>query len=221
MADPGPAILCFPWFRQAWYRLSGNTRGIVWVLAATLSRSAAGTGHKVVAVEVPDAQTLVFVRALVVWSLLLPVVLASRGCAIRTRHVRLHVIRGLLIAASAFCSIYAVTQLTLAGANAYSLSVSLFMLPLGALFLGERAHWLRWVGVTVGFVGVLLMLRPGLAGFQWAAVVALLAAGTDALLGVVLKQASGHDGTVTIAFWRYAANAVVFGTLTGLLLCRS
>jgi S-adenosylmethionine uptake transporter len=35
-------------------------------------------------------------------------------------------------------------------------------------------------------------------------------------LGVVLKHVSGHDGTVTIAFWSYVANAVVFGTLTGL-----
>lgn len=216
MADPVSTAFSLPGFRDTWHRLSGNTRGIVWVLAATLSRSVAGTGHKVVAVEVPDAQTLVFVRALVVLLMLLPVVLVSQGRAVRTRNVRLHVIRGLMIATSAFCSTYAVTHLTLAEANAYTLSASLFMLPLGALFLGERAHWLRWVGVTVGFLGVLLMLRPGVAGFQWAAVVALLAAGTDALLGVVLKHVSGHDGTVTIAFWSYVANAVVFGTLTGL-----
>lgn len=114
MADPVSTAFSLPGFRDTWHRLSGNTRGIVWVLAATLSRSVARTGHKVVAVEVPDAQTPVFVRALVVLLMLLPVVLVSQGRAVRTRNVRLQVIRGLMIATSPFCSTYAVTHLTLA-----------------------------------------------------------------------------------------------------------
>jgi drug/metabolite transporter (DMT)-like permease len=197
-----------------WQRLSGNTRGIVWVLAATLSQSFGGAGHKVVVVEVPNVQTLVFLRALVALVLLLPVVLASRGRAIKTRNVKLHVIRGLLIAINVFCSTYAVTRLTLAEANAYALTTSLFLLPLGALLLGERAHWLRWFGGTIGFVGVLVMLRPGVSGFQWVAMVALLGALATALLSVVLKRVSGGDGAVAINFWSLAASALVFGIPT-------
>lgn len=201
-------------FRGGWQRLPGNTRGMVWVLAATFSQSVGGAAHKVVVVEVPSVQTLVFMRAVGALMLLLPVVLATRGRAIQTRNFTLHVIRGVLIAINVFCSTYAVTRLTLAEANAYALSASLFLLPLGALFLSERAHWLRWAGGAVGFVGVLVMLRPGFSGFQWAAVVALLGALATALLSVVLKRVSGGDGVVAINFWSLAASALVFGIPT-------
>lgn len=191
--------------------LSGNTRGLAWMQAVALSQSLGGAGHKVVVAEIPDVQTLAFTRALVALMLLLPVVLASRGRAIRTRHVKLHVIRGLLVAINVFCSTYAVTRLPLAEANAYALSTSLFLLPLGALWLGERAHWSRWVGGLIGFAGVLVILRPGFSGFQWAAMVALLGALASALLSVVLKQVSGGDGAVAINFWSLAGSALVFG----------
>jgi drug/metabolite transporter (DMT)-like permease len=184
------------------------------MLAVALSQSLGGAGHKVVFVEVPNVQTLVFLRALVALVLLLPVILASRGHAIKTRNVKLHVIRGLLVAINVFCSTYAVTRLTLAEANAYALSTSLFLLPLGALLLSERAHWLRWVGGVIGFVGVLIILRPGFSGFQWAAMVALLGALASALLSVVLKHVSGRDGAVAINFWSLIASGLVFGIPT-------
>src|SRR5258706_15936111 len=78
--------------------LAGNTRGMVWVVAATLSQAVGGAAHKVVVVEVPSVLTLVFMRALVAVVLLLPVVLASRGRAIKTSNFKLHMIRGLLLA---------------------------------------------------------------------------------------------------------------------------
>ena len=74
MPDPMALMFPAPACRQAWGRLSDNTRGIIWVLAATLSRSVAGTCHKVVAVYAPEAQTLVFLRALAM----------SRGGVIRS-----------------------------------------------------------------------------------------------------------------------------------------
>src|SRR5262249_50738350 len=117
-------------------------------------------------------------------------------------------------AINAFCSTYAVTRLTLAEANTYALSTSLFLLPLGALLLGERAHRLRWVGGAIGFVGVLVMLRPEGSGFQWAAMVALSGALANALLCVVLKHVSGGDSAVAINFWSLAATALVFGVPT-------
>lgn len=187
---------------------------MAWVLAATLSQSIGGAAHKVVVVEVPNVKTLVFMRAAGALLLLLPVVIGSRGRAIHTRNFRLHAVRGILIAINVFCSTYAVTRLTLAEANAYALSASLFLLPLGALFLSERAHWLRWAGGTVGFVGVLVMLRPGFSGFQWPAVVALLGALATALLSVVLKRVSGGDRVVAINFWSLVASALIFGIPT-------
>jgi S-adenosylmethionine uptake transporter len=212
MAEEVPSWMDRP--RDTRQPLAGNMRGMVWVMAATLSQAVGGAAHKVVVVEVPSVQTLVFLRALVALVLLLPIVLASRGHAIKTRNFKLHVIRGLLLAINVFCSTYAVTRLTLAEANTYALTTSLFLLPLGTLLLGEHAHYLRWVGGTIGFVGVLVMLRPGFSSFQWAAVIALLGALATALLSVVLKRVSGGDSAVAINFWSLAASALVFGIPT-------
>jgi putative transposase len=61
---------------------------MAWVIAATLSQAGGGAAQKVVVVEVPSIQTLVFMRALVALILLLPVVLATRGRAIKTSNLR-------------------------------------------------------------------------------------------------------------------------------------
>jgi len=196
-------------------RVSGTTRGMTWIIAGTLSQAVGGAAQKVLVVTVPSVQTLVFLRALVALILLVPAALASRGRAIKTKNAKLHVIRGLLLAVNVFCSTYAVTRLTLAEANTYGLSTSLFLLPLGALFLGERAHYSRWAAGAIGFFGVLIMLRPGFSGFQWAAVVALIGAMANALLSVVLKRVSSGDSAVAINFWSLAASVLIFGVWTG------
>lgn len=54
----------------SWQRPAGNACGMVWVMAATLSQGAGGAAHKVVVTEVPNVQTLVFMRALVALVLL-------------------------------------------------------------------------------------------------------------------------------------------------------
>jgi len=195
--------------------LTGNRRGLAWVAAAAFSQSLGGASHKIVVVEASNVQTLVFLRALVALTLLLPVVAASCGRSIRTEHPRLHVIRGLLVAVNVFCSAYAATHLTLAEANAYALSTSLFLLPFGVLLLSEQQHWLRWIGGIIGFAGVLIMLRPGFSGFQWASLIALMGALASALLSVVLKRVSGQDSVIAINFWSLAASALIFGLLTG------
>lgn len=68
----------------------------------------------------------------------------------------------------------------LALADLSSVSAILQALPLAlvlgaALFLGERVGWRRWSAILVGFAGVVLIVRPGMAGFQPASLLALLA----------------------------------------------
>jgi S-adenosylmethionine uptake transporter len=92
------------------------------------------------------------------------------------------------------------------------------MLPLGVWLLGERAHWSRWLGVAIGFSGVLVILQPGAAAFQSAALVALLGALMEALLGVVLKKYSGGEHPIGVLTWSQLACWLSFGLLCGFQL---
>jgi S-adenosylmethionine uptake transporter len=203
---------------SAWSTLSGNTRGVGFVILAMASWALMNAATKAFGAYGYDAEQLVFLRANIVLLILLPVMLYSRGRLIVTRHPRLHLVRSVFIATSSYCAAYAVTRLPLAETNAYLMTASLFMLPLGVFLLGEKAHWLRWAGVAVGFCGVLAILRPGAAAFQPAALVALLCALSEAGLGVVLKKMGSAEPSTTIVWWSYVTNWLVFGLLCGFSL---
>lgn len=162
------------------------------------------------------AQTL-FLQACAVLSMLAPVTLWTRGRVVRTNNPRLHLLRAFFIVVSAGCAAWAVAHLPLAEASAYLMTGSLFMLPLGVLFLGEKPHWLRWSGVLVGFAGVLVIFQPG-AAFEAAALVALLGALMEAMLGVVLKKYSGQEHPIAVLTWSQVACWVAFGFLSGFTL---
>src|SRR3546814_7687226 len=71
------------------------------------------------------------------------------------------------------CGFYAVGRLHLADFTALSFTQPLFVTVLAVILLGEVVHWRRWLATAVGFLGVLVMMRPGAAAFDPAALVAL------------------------------------------------
>lgn len=201
-----------------WAGLSGNSRGVLLVVLAMFSWALMNGVVKQLGQRGYNAEQLVFLRANVVLAMLLPWALWTRGRSIVTRQPRLHLTRAVFIATSSYCSAYAVTRLPLAETNAFLMTAALFMLPLGVFVLGEKAHWLRWAGVAVGFGGVLTILQPGAAAFQPAALVALLCALSEAGLGVVLKKMGSSEPTLSIIWWSYVTNWLVFGLLCGFAL---
>ncbi len=82
-------------------------------------------------------------------------------------------LRGLTEGVVAFTFILALTHLPLANITAILQSASLIVVAMAALLGIERVGWRRWLAVIVGFIGVLLVVKPGLAGFTIYALVAL------------------------------------------------
>ncbi|NBX21614.1 MAG: DMT family transporter [Betaproteobacteria bacterium] len=107
------------------------------------------------------------------------------------------------------------SHLPLAEASAFLMTGSLFMLPLGVFFLGEKPHWLRWTGVAVGFGGVLVILQPGAEAFHPAALLALFGALMESMLGIVLKKYSGSEHPIAVLTWSQVACWLTFGLFTG------
>ena len=93
------------------------------------------------------------------------VVTLRRGgiARLRTRRLHMHVLRGLLGMCGGFLAFYAYRELPLADAYAMIFTTPLLITALSVPILGEHVGWRRWSAVAVGFVGVLIMLRPGIA----------------------------------------------------------
>jgi len=204
--------------RARWQSLAGNTRGVLLVMAAMLCWSVLDSCNKhLMALGLPPQQVL-YLQATVVLTLIAPWVLWTRGKVVSTRNPKMHLLRAAFIVASGWCAAWAVAHLPLAEASAYLMTGSLFMLPLGVWLLGEKPHWLRWLGVAVGFAGVLTILHPGTGVLQWAALVALFGALMEAMLGVVLKKYSANEHPVAVLVWSQAACWLTFGAMSGFVL---
>lgn len=79
--------------------------------------------------------------------------------------------------AATYCYLTALMHLPLAEVSAIAQTMPLAITLAGALFLGERVGWRRWAAIAAGFLGVLIILRPGIAAFQPAAVYAIAGVG--------------------------------------------
>lgn len=206
-------------WQNRWQGWSGNTRGVLLVMLGMACWSVLDACNKHIMARGATPQQTLFLQACAVLSLIVgPVSWWTRGRLARTRNPQLHLLRALFIVVSAWCAAWAVLHLPLAEASAYLMTGSLFMLPLGVFFLKEQPHWLRWCGVLVGFGGVLVIFQPGAGALQAAALVALLGALMEALLGVVLKKYSGQEHPMAVLTWSQVACWVAFGLLSGFSL---
>lgn len=121
-----------------------------------------------------DSFQVVFFRCVVGFVIMVPLALRSGGLgALKTQAMPMHVARALAGFAAMSCGFYAFTHLPLATATAITFTKPLFLVLIAALFLGEIVRWRRWTATLIGFVGVLIILRPGTTELDPAMVVAL------------------------------------------------
>jgi drug/metabolite transporter (DMT)-like permease len=106
------------------------------------------------------------------------VVVRRRGlvAAARTQRPWLQGLRALRAAVESVVFVLAFRYLPLADTHAIAATSPLIVIALGVLFLGENAGPARWLAVVAGFVGVLLIVRPGFRALDWPLVLPLLGA---------------------------------------------
>ncbi|MFP4274378.1 MAG: DMT family transporter [Paracoccaceae bacterium] len=134
--------------------------------------------------------------------------------AAATSQPGLQVVRGALLALEICVMVLAFTLLGLVESHAVFISYPLLIAALSGPVLGERVGWRRWVAIGVGFLGVLIILKPGWEVFAPAAAVPLLAALLFALYGLLTRYAARRDSAATSFFWTGTVGAVVT-TATG------
>ncbi len=133
---------------------------------------------------------------------LLPMVLGRGRPLPRTRHVGRYFLRTAVGLASMLCGFWSVGHLPLSLAISLSYATPLFATVLAVLWLGETVRIRRWMAVAAGFIGVLVILRPG-TGFSPGMLVALAGAFLAALVAIQIKQLSKLDSPDTIVFYTY------------------
>lgn len=154
-------------------------------------------------------EQIVFARFSIVSLLLVPVLLHyRRDRPWSTGMPVLHGIRGLLLVGSSMLFVLALVHLPLETATAIGFVSPLFVTALSIPLLNERVGPRRWMAVGVGFIGVLIVLRPGGAEFQLAMLLPILSSFCWALSLIITRRMRGSERPLTI---------LTFSTLVGFI----
>jgi len=138
------------------------------------------------------------------------VLLMLKGPSIlKTNRPGLQVLRGVLAVFSATAFIFALLYVPLADAVAVSFVAPFMVTVMGALFLGEKAGIRRWSAVTIGFVGTLVVIRPGLGVVHPAMFLVAVAATAFALRQVLSRVLAASDRTATTVAYTSIASIVL------------
>lgn len=192
----------------------GQLRAIGCVIAATFCFTLAGVLVKAVSPPIPTMQ-VVFFRSIFSLLPLLPVVLREGGRLLRPVHIGWHLARtgfGFMGMVAAF---YGLTRLSLADFTALGFAMPLFLTPLSVLFLGEKVGIRRVLAVLVGFVGVLLIVRPFAGADELPILPTLIVlGGTVAWAGSMIairRLGALGESNQTIIFWFALGGGLVSG----------
>ena len=131
----------------------------------------------------------------------LPLLLRHGPGLLRTTQFPRYLFRCLVGICSMLAGFWAIGNLPLAQAVSLSYSTPLFVTIAAAALLGEQVRARRWIAVALGFAGVLLIVRPGSAGFSTGTLVALLAALLSSIVAIQIKQLSATEPADRIVLW--------------------
>ncbi len=121
--------------------------------------------------------------------------------ALRTRRPHVHIGRYILVLALSFSFFWALSQMKLVDAVAITFAAPIFITVLSVPLLKEPVGLHRWAAISVGFIGVLIMLRPGMGVFQWAALVALGSTVVYALLMITTRAFKSTESTAALMLY--------------------
>lgn len=134
---------------------------------------------------------------------------AGFRATIQTSQLGLQVFRGFLLAAEICVAILAFVYLGLVETHAIFASYPLMVAALAGPFLGESVGWRRWLAIGVGFIGMLIILRPGVTVFSPISLIAVASALMFAVYGLLTRYVARKDAAMTSFFWTGISGCVV------------
>ena len=193
--------------------MSDTVRGVAFLCAGLFVFSFQDIIIKLLSTSFPVHQ-IVFVRGLVAAPLIFLYVHYDSGFqALSTKRPVLHAVRALTMFGSYMSFYLALAAVPLTTAVALFFTAPLMITALSIPMLGEQVGWRRWLGVIVGFAGVLVILRPGVSDIEPAAFLAIVSAATYALAQLIGRRLGTTESASVMSFYM----AIMFIYLGGIL----
>lgn len=180
-----------------WLSKPGNMRGALWMLVAAFFFSVGVVFLKDVGQRIHITQVLL-VRQTVMFLTVLPLLVNGFPALLKTDHFAVHMARVFLALIAMMTGFSAVIHIPLAQATAIGFAKSFFITLFAIVILKETVGVRRWSAVLVGFVGILVMVRPDADGLNGWALAAVVGAAAASMVMIILRYLSRFDRPMTI-----------------------
>lgn len=196
--------------------MTDNLRGILLMVLAMAGLALSDTFVKLATELMPPMQIMFLVGAGAT------IMLGGGAIAMRKPFISreiLHpvvLLRCLAEVAAATSIMFALAYVPISVVSAIMQSMPLMVTIGAAVFFGEQVGWRRWLAISVGMVGVVMILRPGSDAFDPTTLLALISALALTLRDLTTRAAPAHLSAISLASWGFAA-VVPFGLVMMLL----
>ncbi|MEJ6396747.1 DMT family transporter [Yoonia sp. 208BN28-4] len=162
---------------------------------------------------------VVMIRSMIGFCIIVGIVMPLTGGvrAFRTKRLRAHLMRGLFVVFANMLFFLGLAAMPFADAVAIFFISPLIITVFSVIFLQETVGPWRWAAIAVGFVGVLVVMRPGTGAFQMASLLPLGAAFCYAALHMLTRKIGATESATTMAIY-IQATFVIVGICAGLLM---
>lgn len=172
------------------------------MLGSTLSFGFMALAIRYATAYVPTQEVAFFRNAFGLVALL-PMLMRPGRTPLKTQQLPRYFLRSVIGLASMLCAFWALGHLPMAQAISLSYSTPLFVTIAAVLWLGETVRMRRWAAVVIGFIGVLVIVRPGTGSFSAGSLVAVAAAVLSSIVAIQIKQLTRVDSADTVVFYTY------------------
>ncbi|SER96404.1 Permease of the drug/metabolite transporter (DMT) superfamily [Tranquillimonas rosea] len=182
-----------------------NLRGIVLMVAAMAGFAVEDAIIKAVSSDLPIGQILMILGT--IGGIAFSIMARAQGARVLSRDAIAPPVLlrhlGEIVCTAGFVT--AISLLPLASTSAILQATPLAVTLGAALFLGEPVGWRRWTAIAAGFAGVLMVVRPGLAGFEPASILAVIAVFGLALRDLATRRVPSRISTTVLAAYGFIA----------------
>ena len=169
-------------------------------IGATLFGSFMGAGVKLLSGDLHPI-IICFYRCLMGLIIITPFVARNNFKALQTDNMRLQIFRALINIISMICWFSAIGMMHFEKATALGFTTPLFTTVLAVLILGEVIRFHRTAALLLGFVGILIIIRPGYMPFEFGTILMLIASFSFSFVLIFVKKLSATDSSLTIIFY--------------------
>jgi drug/metabolite transporter (DMT)-like permease len=190
--------------------ISKNLRGMLLMVLAGLFFASMHASIRFVSAEIHPFE-IAFFRNLLNAVVLLPVLWRADFSRLKTKRLRMHVARGIVQGTSVLVWFSALALIPLAEATALNFLSPLIAVGGAALILREAVSARSWFAIAVGFVGMLIIIRPGIEVVSLGAILAIASATLLGTSKMMAKSLTAMDSSTTIvAYTALVATPLTF-----------